>query len=56
MESGRCCEWRLAVIESLRAWAGGRVEGIDVMEMYLPMVFGDPTLFVLVVRNGRRWK
>jgi len=27
-------------MDSVKTWAGGGVEGTDVMEMYLPMVLG----------------
>jgi hypothetical protein len=42
------------MIFSLIEGTSGGVEGTDTIERYLPVPFGDPALFVLVIRNGRR--
>ena len=36
----------------LRMWMGGGVGVTDMMEMYFPMSFRDPALFVLTARYG----
>jgi len=37
------------MIFSLIAETSGRVDGTDTIKRYLPVVIGDPALFVLVV-------